>query len=208
MKNKNAGLMFLTQWLKSPLTVASVTPSSEQLARAMAKCVPEGDGLVIELGGGTGPVTHALRQRMVNPADLVVVERDPQFYHFLHKRFPDITLVCGDAFQTVELTRHLLKTPVRAVVSGLPLLSMSGSQQKRLVEQALALTQGKGPLIQFSYGFSSPVKKEVHRQLGLTATCAAQVWRNVPPARVWVYHGLSLTSSRSRTPALADNHKG
>jgi len=208
MKNKNAGLMFLAQWLKSPLTVASVTPSSEQLARAMAKCVPEGDGLVIELGGGTGPVTYALRQRMANPADLVVVERDPQFYHFLRKRFPDITLVCGDAFQTVELTQHLLTTPVRAVVSGLPLLSMSGGQQKRLVEQALALTQGRGPLIQFSYGFHSPVKKEVQRQLGLTSTCAAQVWRNVPPARVWVYHGVPFKSTRTRSHVLSDSHHG
>lgn len=198
MKNKNAGLMFLAQWLKSPLTVASVTPSSEQLAGAMARCVPEGEGIVVELGGGTGPVTYALRQRMSNPADLVVVERDPQFYHFLRKRFPDITLVCGDAFDTVDLTRNLLKVPVRAVVSGLPLLSMSASQQRRLVEQALTLTRGHGPFIQFSYGFYSPVKKEVRRQLGLTATCAAQVWRNVPPARVWVYHSLSLTSHHPR----------
>lgn len=199
MKNHNAGFMFLTQWLKSPLRVASVTPSSAQLAQAMASCVPEGEGLVIELGGGTGPITHALRQRMSDPADLLVVERDPQFYHFLSKRFPDVTLVCGDAFHTVELTRHLLKAPVRAVVSGLPLLSMTGSQQRRLVEQAMILTRGQGPLIQFSYGFHSPVKRAVRRELGLTATCATQVWRNMPPARIWVYEGGPVNSIDGHT---------
>lgn len=204
--NKNAGLMFLAQWLKSPLTVASVTPSSEQLARAMASCVPDGEGIVVELGGGTGPVTHALRERMDNPADLVVVERDPQFFHFLRKRFPDITLVCGDAFHTVELTRNLLTAPVRAVVSGLPLLSMNNSQQKQLVKQALTLTGGHGPFIQFSYGLYSPVRKEVRHEFGITGSCAAQVWRNVPPARVWVYHSHSHSPKihpRSRPAVVA-----
>jgi phosphatidylethanolamine/phosphatidyl-N-methylethanolamine N-methyltransferase len=205
--NKNAGLMFLAQWLKSPLKVASVTPSSEQLARAMAGCVPDGEGIVVELGGGTGPITHALRQRMKDPADLLVVERDPQFFHFLRKRFPDITLVCGDAFHTVSLTKHLLTGPVRAVVSGLPLLSMNSSQQKQLVEQALALTGGRGPYIQFSYGLYSPVKKEVRQELGLTASCAAHVWRNVPPARVWIYHSPAhdpITPTNTRPTEVAE----
>ncbi len=191
--NKNAGLMFLARWLKSPITVASITPSSDHLAKAMAGCLPPGDGLIVELGGGTGPITQALRQATDDPGKLVVIERDKQFFDFLRERFPDITVVCGDAMQMLSLIQPLsATTPVRAVVSGLPLLSMSASVQKTLVEQALALTGQRGPFIQFSYGLHSPVKKHVAKDLNLSATCAAQVWRNVPPARVWVYQNTAV----------------
>ncbi|WP_335342620.1 FAD:protein FMN transferase [Sedimenticola hydrogenitrophicus] len=55
---RNSELIFFSEWFASPLRVASVTPSSAPLARAMASAFPVGDGTVVELGGGTGPITH------------------------------------------------------------------------------------------------------------------------------------------------------
>src|SRR6185295_19597416 len=47
---------FIGSWIKKPLAVGAVTPSSKPLARAMAQYVdPDGKGPVIELGPGTGP---------------------------------------------------------------------------------------------------------------------------------------------------------
>ncbi len=66
---------FLLSWLKSPLRMGSVTPSSPVLARAMAAYVdPKSKGPVIELGPGTGPVTAALIERGIDPSRLVLVE--------------------------------------------------------------------------------------------------------------------------------------
>lgn len=187
MKN-NAGLMFLAKWLKSPLTVASVTPSSPQLANAMAKCLPSKDGLVVELGGGTGPITRALLTQVQRPEDLVVVERDAHFAEFLEKRFPGVTVINGDAAQLHTLLKNAqLDKPVRGVVSGLPLLSMSAQTQRNIVGQATSVAGKNGCFIQFSYGLSSPMKKSIEVELGLEALCTAHVWRNVPPAKVWVY---------------------
>ena len=39
------------------------------------------------------------------------------------------------------------------------------------------------PLIQFSYGMHAPVVPPP----GFSVVCAAFVWANLPPARVWVY---------------------
>lgn len=196
--SKNAGLMFLTKWLKSPLTVASVTPSSPQLAKAMADCLPGGDGLVIELGGGTGPITKALSHHVAQPEHLVVVERDQHFYEFLRGRFPSHTVIKGDALHLSELILAAMpNVPVRAVVSGLPLLSMSGAVQRGIVEQALNVAGEGGRFIQFSYGLSSPLKKSIAKDLNLSVRCAAQVWRNVPPAKVWIYEHARQTSSNS-----------
>ena len=187
MKN-NAEFVFFSKWLKSPMSVASVTPSSTQLAKAMASGLPDKEGLVIELGGGTGPITHALLDAGVRPDHLVVIERDPHFHRYLQKRFPDINVLCGDALQLTSLVEGLsAKTSTCAVVSGLPLLSMNAHTQKQLLQQSMHLTQGKGPFIQFSYSPSSPLKKTVERELGLASRCVAQVWRNVPPAKVWMY---------------------
>lgn len=192
--NKNAGLMFLAKWLKSPLTVASVTPSSPQLARAMAECLPAKPGLVIELGGGTGPITQALSQHVDRPGHLMVVERDRHFYDFLNRRFPELTVVHGDAMDLSDLVNHHMpSTPVRAVVSGLPLLSMSAAVQRKIVEEALRVAGPGGRMIQFSYGLSSPLRKSIEKDLNISVHCAASVWRNVPPAKVWVFENAADT---------------
>jgi phosphatidylethanolamine/phosphatidyl-N-methylethanolamine N-methyltransferase len=185
---KNGELEFFSKWLQAPLRVASITPSSTHLARAMAAALPSGDGLVVELGGGTGPITRALLDTGLDPDRLAVIERDPQFCRYLKQRFSAARLICGDAFHVQTLIHELAcGMPVRAVVSGLPLLTVSPLLQRHLLEQALALTHGLGPFIQFSYGWGSPLRSSVCATLGLSTRCAAQVWRNVPPAKVWVY---------------------
>ncbi|MCB1802295.1 MAG: methyltransferase [Gammaproteobacteria bacterium] len=185
---QNDELVFFSKWLQAPLSVASVTPSGTHLARAMVRALPPGDGLVVELGAGTGPITRALLDSGLDAGRLAVIERDAHFCAHLQRRFPDVRLVHGDALQLQALIRELASDmPVRAVISGLPLLTFSATLQYQLLEQTLALTQGLGPFIQFSYGLGSPLKSSVRASLGLSAQCAAQVWRNVPPAKVWVY---------------------
>src|SRR5690349_3192362 len=74
----NDEVRFIRSWIKKPLSMGAVTPSSKALARNMASYVdPHGDGPVIELGPGTGPVTEALIEHGVHPARLVLVEFNP-----------------------------------------------------------------------------------------------------------------------------------
>jgi len=52
---------FLKTLFESPRLTGAVSPSGRSLARAMARAVgASGEGLVVELGPGTGPVTRAL----------------------------------------------------------------------------------------------------------------------------------------------------
>lgn len=186
--NGNAKLVFFSKWLKSPLSVASLTPSSSQLASAMASSLPAGEGLVIELGGGTGPITHALLEAGVKPEHLVVIERDAHFCRYLRHRFPGISVLYGDALQLTSLMQSMAtEIPIRAVVSCLPMLSMNAITQERLLEQTMRLTNGQGLFIQFSYSPASPLKTAVKNKLRLAPRCVARVLRNIPPAKVWVY---------------------
>src|SRR5215212_8622987 len=88
---------FIGSWINKPLAVGSVTPSSKPLARTMAQYVdPHGDGPVIELGPGTGPITEALVEHGVDPSRLVLIEFNPTFCELLRRRFPEATVVQAD----------------------------------------------------------------------------------------------------------------
>ncbi|HYF53350.1 MAG TPA: hypothetical protein VEA41_03745, partial [Salinarimonas sp.] len=70
---------FLKAWLRQPLQVAAVAPSSRALAGLMTRGIGPCTGPVVELGPGTGSFTRALLERGVAEADLVLVESEPDF---------------------------------------------------------------------------------------------------------------------------------
>src|ERR1700740_1451296 len=129
---------FIRSWLERPLSIGAVTPSGKILARAMARYGdPDSTGPVLELGPGTGPVTEALVEAGVDPARLVLVEFNPNFCRLLHARYPQATLVQGDAYSMRRLLESLLLEPASAVVSGLPLMTKPIKMRMRLGGDAL-----------------------------------------------------------------------
>ncbi len=176
---------FLRSWLERPLTVGAVTPSGKILARTMARYVdPDSDGPVVELGPGTGPVTEALVQAGVAPSRLVLVEFNPTFCRLLRARYPDATLVQGDAYSMRRLLETLLLQPAAAVVSGLPLVTKPIKMRLRLIRDAFDLMLPGAPFVQFTYSVASPLPRRLG---GFSAEASERIWMNLPPARVWVY---------------------
>jgi phosphatidylethanolamine/phosphatidyl-N-methylethanolamine N-methyltransferase len=176
---------FIRSWLERPLSIGAVTPSGKVLARAMASYVdPNSDGPVVELGPGTGPVTEALVEAGVAPSRLVLVEFNPAFCRILHSRYPDATLVQGDAYSLRRLLETLLIQPAAAVVSGLPLVTKPIRQRLRLIRDAFDLMVPGAPFVQFTYSVASPLPKRLG---GFSAEASERIWMNIPPARVWVY---------------------
>jgi phosphatidylethanolamine/phosphatidyl-N-methylethanolamine N-methyltransferase len=180
----NDEVRFIRSWIAKPLTMGAVTPSSKVLARAMARYVdPDGEGPVIELGPGTGPVTEALIARGVHPSRLVLVEFNPKFCQLLSQRFPEATVVQADAYRLRESLATLARHHAAAVVSGLPLMTKPLRMRMRLLREALALLQPSAPFVQFTYAVVPPIPK----LNGVRVEASRRIWRNVPPARVWVY---------------------
>jgi phosphatidylethanolamine/phosphatidyl-N-methylethanolamine N-methyltransferase len=176
---------FLRSWMEKPLATGAVMPSGKALARAMAKFVdPSLDGHVIELGPGTGAVTAALVEQGVDPARLVLVEFNPTFCRLLRVRYPEATVVQGDAYAIKRLLGSLLRQPAAAVVSGLPLFTKPLKFRLRLVNDAFAMLHPGAPFIQFTYAVVSPIPRSL---AGASTQCSERIWLNLPPARVWVY---------------------
>ncbi len=181
---------FFRQWLKNPLGVAAVSPSSPQLARQMIAELPRDTHRVIELGGGTGAITKILLEHGITFDNLFVLELNEELHQHLRARFPDLPVALGNAMDLIEHAQQigwLANGPADAVISGLGLLSMPRQIQKSIVESAFQAMRPDGRFIQFTYGPASPVAREVIDELELTSRRASFTWWNVPPATVYVY---------------------
>ena len=191
---------FFRQWLKNPLAIAAVSPSSRELAQKMLREMPAGTKRVIELGGGTGVFTGALVESGIDPENLLVLELNEELHQRLRERFPDSRVLCGDAR---DLVSHATRSgyvdggPADAIISGLGLLSMPKATQFEILTAAFSLLAPNGRFIQFTYGPTNPVSRDVMRELDLTAHRASFTLLNVPPASVYV---ISKLKSRRVAP--------
>jgi phospholipid N-methyltransferase len=172
--------LFARELLRKPAAVGALWPSSSRLARRVASRVPRrGDGLVVELGGGTGAVTHALLQRGIAPGRLAVVECSPVFVRYLRARFPEVTVLQGDAAALAELLPR--GNRIDAIVSSLPLRSLPAHEVAAIVAQWGALVDNGSIVVQFTYDLRGTENLSLP---GFLHRASDIVWANFPPARV------------------------
>jgi phosphatidylethanolamine/phosphatidyl-N-methylethanolamine N-methyltransferase len=174
-------LRFLGRLAARPSQVGAVAPSGPGLTRAMAAQIPDGTGPILELGPGTGVVTEAILARGIAPERVTSIEYDPDFAALMAKRFPRIRVVQGDAFDLATTLGH--REPFMAALSSLPLVNFPIAMRASLMKQIFEQLAPGAPFIQFSYRIRPPVPAS--DAIGVTR--AAQIWFNIPPARVWVY---------------------
>ena len=129
---------------------------------------------------------------------MLVLELNQELYRHLRDCFPDAHVVQGDARELHSIATQdgfLGAGLADAAISGLGLLSMSRVVQQAILEAAFSVLKPQGRLIQFTYGPSSPIPRELLAQLGLSVRRGGFAWWNVPPASVYVY-------TRNRSEAI------
>jgi len=184
-RRRSDAWQFFRTWLKAPLQVAAYGPSSPALARAVAAAARPGrDGLVIELGAGTGALTEALVEAGVTPERLVLLESDVGFADLLRRRYPRARVIGGNAYGVIDIPGL---GGAASIVSGLPLVQVPAEPRARFVIDCLTRLGRPGArFVQLTYMPSSPVP--LSRLPGIGAEVSRTVWANFPPARVWSYH--------------------
>jgi phosphatidylethanolamine/phosphatidyl-N-methylethanolamine N-methyltransferase len=193
-----AAWIFFRQWLKNPLGIAAFSPSGRQLARQMIAELPPHATRVVELGGGTGVFTRAMLDHGISPRNLLVLELNDELYAHLCEQFPGAHVVHGNAIDLKAIAERdgfLAEGLADAAISGLGLLSMSRALQRSILQSAFSVLKPNGRLIQFTYGPSSPVPRELLSEMGLQVRRGGFAWWNVPPAAVYVY-------TRNRSEAI------
>jgi phosphatidylethanolamine/phosphatidyl-N-methylethanolamine N-methyltransferase len=176
---------FLRSWIEKPLHMGAVMPSGRILARTMAQYVDiRSTDPVVELGPGTGAITNALIEHGVDQKRLVLVEYDPGFCALLRDRYPQATVVQGDAYTLRDSLWNVLSKRASAVVSGLPLVTKPMLTRLKLIRDAFAALAPGAPFVQFTYSVAPPIPRSLP---GISTEASDRIWMNLPPARVWVY---------------------
>jgi phosphatidylethanolamine/phosphatidyl-N-methylethanolamine N-methyltransferase len=187
---------FLKALVAAPRLTGAVAPSGRALARAMAAATGSPpQGLIVELGPGTGPVTGSLIEAGVARERLVLVEYDASFCRLLTTRFAPAAVIEGDAYDLPRTLAPFADKPIAAIVSSLPLLNQPPPRREKLIGDAFALMGPSGVFVQFTYGLHSPIPREFCAGR-YTATRSRPILLNLPPAFVWTYRVDSRGPSR------------
>jgi phospholipid N-methyltransferase len=187
--------MFLAAALRDPGSVGAIAPSSPNLARVLAAVVPRrGAPTVVELGAGTGVVTGAIGARLPESGRQFAVELDAVLAAHLGATQPRVRVLRGDAADLVAMLAAEGVTAVDAVVSGLPWSLFPTERQHRLLTAVTGTLAPTGAFSTFAYRHAAGLRGARRFRALLDGyfdrvVVTRTVWRNLPPALVYVCHG-------------------
>lgn len=173
------GIAFIKEILKSPRRMGTICPSSYALARNMAdKIDKDSDGLIIELGAGTGCITEALIQRGIDPSRLIIIDYSKIFVDILRDKYPALKIIQGDACELSSFIGNIKN--VKYVISSLPFASFKKEEQSRIISE-IDKIMPDGKIIQYTYVF---MKEHTIKKFGYKCISSSITWKNMPPAKV------------------------
>jgi phosphatidylethanolamine/phosphatidyl-N-methylethanolamine N-methyltransferase len=189
---RGARRAFLAAALRRPATMGAVTPSSARLGAVLASVVPRtGEPVVVELGPGTGAVSAVIAEKLPSGGRHLAVELDPDMVAYLRRTRPGLEVVAGNAADLAALLAERGVGSVDAVVCGLPWALFDDATQSALLGEISTVIGSRGAFTTFAYlhGMTLAAARRFRRTLHATfdeVLVSATVWRNVPPAFVYV----------------------
>jgi phosphatidylethanolamine/phosphatidyl-N-methylethanolamine N-methyltransferase len=181
-------LQFLQRFIKKPMTVGAIAPSSPELALKMIEDVrADEQNVVLEIGCGTGAITKFLQKLIPNRKAYIGIEIEKNFVDTLEKDFPDLNIICGDACNSSEIIAEHGLGKVSYIISGLPFVVLPKEISGGILDEVDKM-MAKGCLFrtfQYAHGYNlSPAKKfrqRLNEKYGEVKR-SDLVLRNLPPA--------------------------
>lgn len=184
--------LFLREFLSSPLRTASIVPSSRSLAEQMVAALPDTDGpVVVELGPGTGTFTEAVQHRLAGRGRHIAIELNEAMAAHVSRRCPDVEVVIGAAADLPDILAARGLDGADYILSGLPWVAFAGPVGRALVDTIAGSLTPAGVYTQFTYAWTRwapPARRQLAqlRSAFDEVLIARTIWRNLPPAFVYV----------------------
>jgi len=188
-RSKSPQWQFLRGFLKNPVMVGSIIPSSKVLIDKMLEPVDWATTkLFVEYGPGVGTFTKPVLERLGPDATLVTIDTNPDFTHYLKQQIDDPRLIAitGSAadVESILADRHLGKADY--VLSGLPFSTLPPGVGDAIAEATAKVIRPGGAFL--VYQFSPKVRDFIEPYFAPIKR--GFEWINVPPATLfWAYKG-------------------
>ena len=176
--------MFFRGFMKHPVMVGSVIPSSKMLIDKMldpvdwAKC-----RLFVEYGPGVGTFTQHILDRLAPDATLLTIDTNADFTQYLNRKFTDSRLVAvtGSAADVREFMAASGFEHADYILSGLPFSTLPPGVGDKIAEQTAEALRPGGAFLVYQFSpkvreFIAPFFKRIDRGFE---------WRNIPPATLF-----------------------
>ena len=175
---------FLRGFLKNPVMVGSVIPSSRVLIEKMLRPVDwENTKLFVEYGPGVGTFTRPILENLRDDATLVTIDTNPDFTKYLRESIDDPRLIAVTAsaadVEKVLTDRGFGKADY--VLSGLPFSTLPPGVGEAIASATAGAIRPGGAFL--VYQFSPKVRDFI--QPHFERIDRGFEWVNVPPATLF-----------------------
>jgi len=180
---------FLRGFLKNPVMVGSIIPSSRVLIDKMLAPVDwENTRLFVEYGPGVGTFTRPVLDRLSSDATLVTIDTNPDFTRYLKESIADPRLVAvnGSAADVEKILADRDLGSADYVLSGLPFSTLPPGVGEDIAKATADVVRPGGAFLVYQFSpkvldFIKPHFDPIRRGFE---------WINVPPATLfWAYKG-------------------
>ncbi len=179
--------IFLKEFIQTPTSVGSVCPSGKGLVNALIQALPpDSNGLIIDLGAGSGSVSQQLVKSGITQERILAVERSPGFSATFRNQCPQVPLIIGDARNLENIiSRHDSAARVCAIISSLPLRVLPKTVVGEIMaEMRNVLDKRGGIFIQYTYVWW---RRQRLQHFDFKPHSSQIILRNLPPAKVETY---------------------
>jgi phosphatidylethanolamine/phosphatidyl-N-methylethanolamine N-methyltransferase len=184
----NENIQFLQAFLKNPLKVGAVAPSSPDLAWQMLEGItPDADNIIIELGVGTGAITKYVREILPDSESYLGIELDGRLVSSINTRYPEMNVVKGNACDLSAIHQVSGLGKASYILCCLPFVTLPEEvAAKVLAEIEKYMEQGcLFRAFQYAHGYYTPaairLRKFMRDRYGFSKR-SKLVAKNVPPA--------------------------
>ena len=184
----NENIQFLQAFLKNPLKVGAVAPSSPDLAWQMLDGIlPDRDNIVIELGVGTGAITKYIAEILPDNESYLGIEIDGSLVSSLKVRYPEMNVVQGNACELPVIHEESGLGKASYILCCLPFVTLPEEVASQILSEIEKYME-RGCLFrafQYAHGYYTPsalrLRKFMRDRYG-NSKRSKLVAKNVPPA--------------------------
>lgn len=180
---------FLRGFLRNPVMVGSIIPSSRVLIDKMLEPVDWANTkLFVEYGPGVGTFTRPVLDRLGSDATLVTIDTNADFTRYLHEHIDDprFVPVTGSAADVEQILAERNLGSADYVLSGLPFSTLPPGVGDAIAAATARVIRPGGAFLVYQFSpkvrdFIQPYFEPIKRGFE---------WINVPPATLfWAYKG-------------------
>ncbi len=180
-------LQFLRGFLKHPVMVGSIIPSSRIVIDKMLAPVDwENTSLFVEYGPGVGTFTRPILEKLRPDATLLTIDTNPEFTKFLRESIKDERLVAvtGSAGDVEKILADRGFEHADFVLSGIPFSTLPPGVGDEIGKATARVIRPGGAFLVYQFSpkvrdFIKPWFDRIERGFE---------WKNVPPATLfWAY---------------------